>query len=35
MQKENVDEDILRLGLGSNAVEVDLMQPLDPERPPK
>lgn len=37
--KENVDEDILRLGgfgeLGLSAVEVDLMQPLDPEARPR
>lgn len=34
-ESENVDEDILRLGTGVHAVEVDLMQPLDPERAPK
>ena len=34
-ERENVDEDILRLGSGPHAVEVDLMQPLDPERAPK
>ena len=34
-EKENVDEDILRLGSGSWAVELDLMQPLDPARAPK
>jgi lactoylglutathione lyase len=34
-ESENVDEDILRLGSGSTAVEIDLMQPLDPERSPK
>jgi lactoylglutathione lyase len=27
--KENVDEDILRIGAGAHAVEIDLMQPLD------
>jgi lactoylglutathione lyase len=32
---ENVDEDILRLGSGPHAVEIDLMQPLDADRPPK
>jgi len=32
---ENVDEDILRLGRGAHAVEIDLMQPLDAERSPK
>lgn len=31
---ENVDEEILRLGLGLGEVEVDLMQPLDPQRRP-
>ena len=34
-ESENVDEDILRLGEGPHAVEIDLMQPLDPERSPK
>jgi lactoylglutathione lyase len=34
-QKENVDEDILRLGKGPLAVEVDLMQPLDAAKSPK
>ena len=34
-ESENVDEDILRLGEGVHAVEVDLMQPLDGERSPK
>ena len=34
-EKENVDEDILRIGQGPHAVEVDLMQPLDPEKAPK
>jgi lactoylglutathione lyase len=33
-ERENVDEDICRLGSGAQAVEVDLMQPLDPERKP-
>ena len=32
---ENVDEDILQLGSGPHAVEIDLMQPLDPEVSPK
>ncbi len=32
---ENVDEDILRLGSGPHAVEIDLMQPLDPDVSPK
>jgi lactoylglutathione lyase len=31
-ERENVDEDICALGSGPHAVEVDLMQPLDPER---
>ena len=34
-ESENVDEDILRLGNGPHAVEIDLMQPLDPEKRPK
>ena len=34
-EKENVDEDIFRCGSGVFAVEVDLMQPLDPEKRPK
>jgi lactoylglutathione lyase len=33
-EKENVDEDICTLGRGAHAVEVDLMQPLDPDRKP-
>ena len=33
-ERENVDEDICTLGRGATAVEVDLMQPLDPERKP-
>jgi len=33
-ERENVDEDICALGSGPMAVEVDLMQPLDPERKP-
>jgi lactoylglutathione lyase len=32
---ENVDEDIATVGRGAARVEVDLMQPLDPERKPK
>jgi lactoylglutathione lyase len=31
---ENVDEDICALGTGPFKVEVDLMQPLDPEKKP-
>ena len=33
-ERENVDEDICAVGEGAHAVEVDLMQPLDPERKP-
>ena len=32
---ENVDEDILKLGSGPTAVEVDLMAPIDPDKKPK
>lgn len=32
---ENVDEEILRIGSGAHAVELDLMQPIDPERKPR
>ena len=34
-ESENVREDILRLGSGPHAVEIDLMEPLDPEARPK
>jgi lactoylglutathione lyase len=34
-ERENVDEDIYRIGQGPTAVEVDLMQPLDPDKKPK
>lgn len=34
-EKENVNEDILVLGKGATAVEVDLMEPLDPSKSPK
>ena len=34
-EKENVDEDILQIGEGPHAVEIDLMQPIDPEKSPK
>jgi lactoylglutathione lyase len=34
-EAENVDEDIAVAGSGPLKVEVDLMQPLDPERKPK
>ena len=33
-ERENVDEDICALGSGPLRVEVDLMQPLDPEKKP-
>ncbi|ANQ83837.1 lactoylglutathione lyase [Azoarcus olearius] len=33
-ERENVDEDICAMGKGPFKVEVDLMQPLDPERKP-
>ena len=33
-ERENVDEDICTIGTGLFKVEVDLMQPLDPERKP-
>jgi lactoylglutathione lyase len=32
---ENVREDILKVGTGPHAVEIDLMQPLDPAGRPK
>lgn len=32
---ENVDESILTLGSGAHAVEIDLMEPIDPTRSPK
>ena len=34
-ETENVDEDIMSLGVGPSAIEVDLMTPLDPEKSPK
>jgi lactoylglutathione lyase len=34
-EKENVDEDIAVTGSGPFKVEVDLMQPIDPEKKPK
>ncbi|MCS6899467.1 MAG: VOC family protein [Myxococcales bacterium] len=34
-ERENVDEDILEVGVGAARVEIDLMQPIDPERSPK
>ena len=33
-ERENVDEDICAIGSGRFKVEVDLMQPLDPEKKP-
>ena len=35
LEGENVDEDVLTLGDGVHAVEVDLMQPLDVDRRPR
>jgi lactoylglutathione lyase len=34
-EAQNVDEDILTLGRGPNAVEIDLMEPIDPGRAPR
>ena len=34
-ERENVDEDIVSIGKGALAVEIDLMQPIDPEKSPK
>ena len=34
-ERENVDEDILEMGHGAHAVEVDIMQPLDPAKKPR
>ena len=34
-ERENVDEDIAIAGAGAFAVEVDLMQPIDPDKRPK
>jgi lactoylglutathione lyase len=33
-ERENVDEEICALGHGPHAVEVDLMQPIDPDKKP-
>jgi lactoylglutathione lyase len=33
-ERENVDEDICSMGKGPYKVEVDLMQPIDPEKKP-
>lgn len=34
-ESENVIEDILQVGQGAGAVEIDLMQPVDPDGSPK
>lgn len=34
-ERENVNEDILELGVGPFAVEVDIMEPIDPEKKPR
>lgn len=34
-EKENVNEDILSMGKGPYKVEIDLMQPIDPNKSPK
>ena len=34
-KKENVLEDVLSIGSGNARVEIDLMQPLDPEKKPR
>jgi lactoylglutathione lyase len=34
-ERENVDEDVLQIGDGPHAVEVDIMQPLDFEKKPR
>ena len=34
-EKENVDEDILEIGHGAHAVEIDIMQPIDPAKKPR
>ena len=33
-ERENVDEDICAIGRGVHKIEVDLMQPLDPDKKP-
>ena len=33
-ERENVDEDICAIGQGAHKVEVDLMQPIDPDKKP-
>lgn len=34
-ERENVDEDIVTLGRGLGLMEIDLMQPIDPEKKPR
>ena len=34
-ERENVDEDILVIGQGTSKVEIDLMEPIDPDAKPK
>lgn len=34
-ERENVDEDICALGAGAARVELDLMEPIDPDRAPR
>ncbi len=34
-ERENVDEDILVCGSGAARVEIDLMEPIDPDKSPK
>ena len=34
-EKENVDEEVCETGVGAFKVEIDLMQPLDPDKKPK
>lgn len=34
-EAENVEEDVLRIGDGPAAIELDLMQPIDPGRSPR
>ena len=33
-ERENVDEDICAIGSGAHEIEVDLMQPIDPDKKP-
>ena len=34
-ERDNVDEDILATGVGAHQVEIDLMQPIDPDGKPR